>query len=141
MQQQYPLHPSHYLATMLIAAHGATIMALFPLTFPLWAKIALTLLVLFNLGYRLRREAWLTAPSSTVMIILKADQVVLTRFDGKNLAGQILRDSLVTPYLTVLNVLLQGSRFPRSVVILSDSMDQESFRKLRVWLKWSNSKI
>ena len=125
---------------MLIAAHGATIMALFPLTFPLWAKIALTLLVLVNLGYHLRRDAWLTAPSSAVMIMLEADQVVLTRFDGKNMAGQILRDSLVTPYLTVLNVLLQGSRFSRSVVILPDSLDQESFRKLRVWLKWSNSK-
>jgi toxin CptA len=49
-----------------------------------------------------------------------------------------LRDSLVTPYLTVLNVLPQGARFSRSVVILPDSLDAESFRQLRVWLKWGS---
>jgi len=45
-------------------------------------------------------------------------------------------DSLVTPFITVLNVLPQGARLARSVVILPDSLDAESFRQLRVWLKW-----
>jgi len=123
---------------MLIATHGATIMALFPLAFPVWAKMALTFLVLLSLGYHLRREAWLSAPSATVAMMLEGTQVVVTTRGGKQWLGQILRDSLVTPYLTVLNVLPQGARFARSVVILPDSMDAESFRQLRVWLKWNS---
>jgi toxin CptA len=136
MQQQFELQPSHYLAAMLITAHGATLAALIPLAFPIWAKMALAFLVLLSLGYHLRREAWLFAPSATVALILEGDQVVLSTRDGKHLMGKILHDSLVTPYLTILNVLPQGARFSRSVIILPDSLDAESFRQLRVWLKW-----
>jgi len=136
MQRQFHLQPSRYLAIMLIAAHGATLAALFPLDFPIWAKTALAILVLLNLGYHLRREAWLSAPSAILALTLEGDRVVLTTRDGEQLTGQILRDSLVTPYLTVLNVLPQGARMARSVIILPDSLDTESFRQLRVWLKW-----
>ena len=136
MQLQFYLQPSRYLATMLIAAHGATLAALFSLNFPIWAKTALAILVLLNLGYHLRREAWLSAPSACVALMLEGDRVVLTTRGGEQLTGQILRDSLVTPYLTVLNVLPQGARMARSVIVLPDSLDTESFRQLRVWLKW-----
>lgn len=136
MPQQFKLQPSPYLATMLIAAHGATLAALFPLDFPIWAKTALAFFVLLSLGYHLRREAWLSAPSANVALMLEGDQIVLTTHAGEQLAGQILRDSLVTPYLTVLNVLPEGARFTRSVVILPDSLNAESFRQLRVRLKW-----
>jgi toxin CptA len=138
MQRQFKLQPSHYLAAMLIAAHGATLAALFPLAFPIWAKTALAFFVLLSLGYHLWREAWLFAPSASVALLLEGDQVVLSTRGGEQLTGQILRDSLVTPYLTVLNVLPQGARFSRSVVILPDSLDAESFRQLRVWLKWGS---
>jgi toxin CptA len=121
---------------MLIAAHGATLAALFPLAFPIWAKAALAFFVLLSLGYNLWREAWLLSPSASLGLMLEGDQWVLTTRNGKQLNCQILRDSLVTPYLTVLNVLPQGARFACSVVILPDSMDAESFRQLRVWLKW-----
>lgn len=136
MPRPFKLQRSHYLATMLIAAHGATLAALFPLNFPIWAKIALAFFVLLSLGVHLRREAWLSAPSAGVALMLEGDQIVLTTRGGEQLVGQILRDSLVTPYLTVLNILPEGARFTRSVVILPDSLDTESFRQLRVRLKW-----
>jgi len=136
MQRQFKFHPSYYLATLLITAHGATIAALFPLDFPIWAKTALAFLVLLSLGYHLWREAWLSAPSACVALMLEGDQVVLSTRGGKQLTGQILRDSMVTPYFTVVNILPQGTHFSRSVIILPDSLDAESFRQLRVWLKW-----
>lgn len=136
MQRQFTFHPSRYLAAMLITAHGSVCAALIPLTLPLWAKLALAFSVLFSLGYHLQRKAWLSAPSACVAMTLEGDQVALTMRDGARLDGPIARDSLVTPWLTVLNVLPQDARFVRSVVILPDSMDAESFRQLRVWLKW-----
>jgi toxin CptA len=138
MQQQFKLQPSHYFAAMLIAAHGVTVAALFPLTFPIWAKTALAFFVLLSLGYHLWREAWLSAPSACVALILEGDQIVLKTRGEEQLTGQILRDSLVTPYLTVLNVLPQDAHISRSVIILPDSLDAESFRQLRVLLKWGS---
>jgi toxin CptA len=134
MQRQFELQPSRYLAAMLIAAHGITLAALFPLGLPVWATLAFLLLI--NLGYQLRQAAWLSSQSASVALTLDGDQIILTTRDGEQLAGRIVRDSLVTSHLTVLNVLPQGARFSRSVVILPDSLDAESFRQLRVWLKW-----
>ena len=136
MQQQFKFKPSHYLATILIIAHSAALAALLPLIFPIWSKTALALLILFSLIYHLRRDAWLSAPSSGIALKLEGDQVVLSTHGGEQLVGQVLRDSLVTPFIAVLNVLPQGARFARSVIILPDSLDKESFRQLRVWLKW-----
>lgn len=136
MQQQFKLQPSRYLAVILIVAHGAALAALFPLTLPAWSKVVLALLMLFGLAYHLRRDAWLSAPSSGTALMLEGDRVVLSTRGGKQLAGKVLRDSLVTPLITVLNVLPQGARFARSVIILPDSLDAESFRQLRVWFKW-----
>ena len=139
MQRQFKLLPSHYLAAMLIAVHGITFAALFPLALPIWAKAALAPLMLFSLAYHLRRDAWLSAPSASVELVLEGDRIVLTTRGGEQLAGQMLSDSLVTPFLTVLNVLPQGARLARSVVILPDSLDAESFRQLRVCLKWGSN--
>ena len=72
-------------------------------------------------------------------LTLEGDLAILTLRNGEQLTGQILRDSLVTPYLTVLNVLPQGARFLRSVIILPDSLDAESFRQLRAQLKWGST--
>lgn len=122
---------------MLVAAHSAAL-AVLALALPLWAKLAFAALLLFSLLYYLRRDAWLSLPASCIGLVLEGEGVVLLRRDGVRLSCGILQDSLVTPYLTVLNVLPQGARFARSVVILPDSLEAESFRQLRVWLKWKN---
>ena len=138
MQQQFKLQPSRYLAAVLIAAHGSAIAVLVPLALPVWAKAALAIVILFSLAYHLRRDALLSSKSAVMALMLEDDWAVLTLRGGDQLAGQMLRDSLVTPYITVLNVLPQGARLARSVVILPDSLDAESFRQLRVWLKWGS---
>lgn len=138
MQSKFQLHPSRYLAVVLLAAHGAAYAALLPLTLPVWAKAALAPVLLFSLVYHLRRDAWLSAPSATVALLLQGDQIVLTTRAGAELAGTVSRNSLVMPVLTVLNILPQGARFARSVIILPDSLDAESFRQLRVGLKWGD---
>ena len=123
---------------MLIVAHGITISALYTLPFPVWAKIALVFFILLSMVYHLWREAWLSAPSSAVALLLEEDNLaVLTQHNGKQLNCKILCDSLVTPFLTILNVLPQDSRMAQSIIILPDSMDSVSFRQLRVRLKWS----
>lgn len=136
MRQQFKLQPSRYLAAVLVAAHGATLAVLVPLALPVWTKAALSIVLLFSLAYHLHRDALLSSKSAGMTLTLEEDHAVLTLRGSDQLAGQVLRDSLVTPYITVLNFLPQGARLARSVVILPDSMDAESFRQLRVWLKW-----
>ena len=66
------------------------------------------------------------------------DEIVLVLRNGRHLAGRVSSDSLVTPYLVILNVVLKEPRRRRSLLISPDAMGVESFRRLRVALKWGD---
>lgn len=136
MQRQFSFQPSPTLAAILVVAYGATMLALLKLNLPFWAVAALLLLLFFSLQHPMRRDAWLSAPTSIVKLVLTGEDVVLTLRNGDQLTGRLLQNSLMTPFLTVLNVLPPGAYLARSIIILPDSLDSESFRQLRVWLKW-----
>ena len=138
MQRQFNLQPSIYFTIALVALHGAVLAALVPLALPLWAKILLVLLVLVSLLYHVWHDAWLLALSSNKTLLLDGDMILLVARNGDRVTARILADSLVTPFITILNVLPQGSYLARSVIILPDSLDAEAFRQLRVWLKWGS---
>ena len=137
MRQTVEFSPSRYLAAILIAAHVIALSALLP-ALPPWAGVALAVLVLLSLLHYLLRDAWLRLPHSCTGLALEDEGVVLIRRDGARLPCRILPGGLVAPGLTVLNLKPHGARTARSVVILPDSLDKESFRQLRVWLKWGS---
>lgn len=101
------------------------------------AKTALAVLLACALAYYLRRDAWLLSSASHVALRLEGNHIVLITRGGGEVPGLVLRDSVVTPALTILNVLPQGKKTARSVVIFPDSLDAERSRELRVLLKWS----
>jgi toxin CptA len=136
MQRQFNLQPSIYFTIALVASHGAVLAVLVPLALPLWAKILLVLFVLVSLLYHVWHDAWLLALSSNKTLLLDGDMILLVARNGDRVTARILADSLVTPFITILNVLPQGSYLARSVIILPDSLDAEAFRQLRVWLSW-----
>ena len=49
----------------------------------------------------------------------------------------MLSSSFVSPSLTVLNLRVAGAARPRHLVILPDNVEKETFRRLRVLLRWS----
>lgn len=51
-------------------------------------------------------------------------------------AGEILADSMVFSWLTVLRVRLDGEQQVRSIVVLSDSVSPTDFRRLQIWMRW-----
>jgi hypothetical protein len=67
--------------------------------------------------------------------------VVLIDRQGGECVGRLSRHSVVMPYLVVLNVMAADSHGRCSVVLAPDSMDAESFRQLRVMLKWGATSV
>ncbi|MDR2196099.1 MAG: hypothetical protein LBE50_05800 [Gallionellaceae bacterium] len=130
---RFSLTPSRQLIWVLGGMHATAMAALLVLTLPLWVKAGLIALLAFSLLYCARRQ---TAPDAIVALSLSADDVMLVRRDGTEVSGRLQGNSTVTPYLSILNVRPHGRRLSRSVVVLPDSLDAESFRRLRVWLKW-----
>ncbi|HLP97313.1 MAG TPA: protein YgfX [Sideroxyarcus sp.] len=136
MQRHYRLRPSRRLAFVIFLLALA---ALFPLWLFPWS-MAVTLvcagMVLSLAAYRLLRDAKLSLRHSCVAFRLEGHgEIVLVLRNGEHLQGVISPDSLVTPHLVILN-LVPSNRRGRSLVILPDNMGSESFRRLRVALKW-----
>jgi len=123
-------------SAFLLSGYLLAILIIFILPIVVLAKAALAVLLGCTLVYYLRRDALLLSSSSHVAISLGGEEVTLTTRNGSELHGQILRDSVVTPFLAILNVLPQDGKRVRSVVIFPDSLERERFRELRVLLKW-----
>ena len=131
------LRPSWRLAGGLaLAASGSAGLALW-LPLPYWAGMAWCALVLPATGYYIVRDALLRQAGSIVELEVDArGHLRCQTVSGQWLDAQVRGDSMVTPWLTVLNLQLSTSRRPRAVLLLSDSGDAEMFRRLRVWLRW-----
>ena len=137
LSQKFYLRPSQYLAGVLIAALNAAVVLLLSMSLPWWAKLAAIAALLISAVYYLRHDAYLSMQSSSVRLQMEAGQVTITRRNGHSWSGLVLHDSFITPLMVILNVLPEDAYFSRSVIILPDSLDKDSFRQLRVLMKWS----
>ena len=136
MATSLQLHPSPICSILLLTVYSLAILIVFLLPMAVLVRIGLVILLVCALAYYLIRHAWLLLPTSYVAIRIEENSAVLITRGGKELSGQVLHDSVVTPVLVVLNVLPHAERRARSVVVFPDSLDRELNRKLRVLLKW-----
>lgn len=131
------LQSSYRLVTILCLAHLITAGFLWPLALPLEIKAIIFVLLIISLLYYLRKDALLSANDAVIALQLKEDmRCIVTTRSGQSIACRILGSTFVAPYLTVMNLQPAGKFFMRSVVILPDSIKEEEFRRLRVWLRW-----
>lgn len=108
-----------------------------------WLKIMLMLTVLTVVMFSVWRHALLLLPQSVVAIKVSHDnQLHLVLKNGQAREMLVQDNTVVTAYLTVINCLPKTARVwqaycPTTIVILPDATDVESFRQLRVWLRWA----
>lgn len=136
MQRHFALHPSNYLTLTIFIAHAIVMAALLFLPFPNVALILLLIVLSWSMTYYMLRDARLLLNGACVALRLDDDRIALIDLKGGEETGALLRSSMVMPHLVVLNIAVQGQRQKRNVVLMSDSMEDESFRRLRVALKW-----
>ncbi len=137
-QRYYKLRPSGVLTLLFLLLSIASGISVWMLPLPKVALLVLTIALLCWLVYRCVLDANLRMGRSCVAFRLEAnEQIVLVLRNGQQLSGQVLDDTVVTPYIVILNVLLGEQSGRRSLLILPDGMGKESFRLLRIALRWS----
>lgn len=133
--------PSYWLATILSLVHCAAIGLTSSLPTLLDIKVMLVTMLIISMIYYLGKDALLISQDAIKVLILSEEMSCqLTMRSGESISCSILKDSFVAPYLTVVGLKPEGKFFPRSLVILKDSLDVEEFRQLRVWLRWKQNK-
>jgi toxin CptA len=128
------LLPSGALTWVLTGAHAVSGVALWLAPLAVAWSLAGSLALAGALFLALRQHARLQAAASVVGLDLREDCSVLAHLrEGTAHEHQVARSTFVSPYLTVLS-LTAPCRRARFVLIMPDSVDAETFRRLRVWL-------
>ena len=128
----------------LMGAAACCIVMLLPM--PSQIKLILILMIIMSAVYAVLKHGLLSLPSSYITLKVNTkNQLQLIRKDGKTLEVKVEKDSTVTPYLTVLNSRIEDASwlqglFGHTLIIFPDAISAESYRRFRVWLRWSNER-
>jgi len=121
------VQPSPMLLAVLCIMHLLAAVLAWLLPWP----VATSLTVLISLSFI---GCWRRRRALALEINAKCELSV--QQDGNWREAKVLGSCLVLPYLTVLNLKVLNTSLPFNVLVLPDSVDAKSFRRLRVWLKW-----
>ncbi len=114
---------------------------------PFSLSILLLLLILVSTSYFVMLDGLLSLPKSwKLLIVNKAGVCHLTQKNDENFVVNIMPDSFVSAYLTVLHIVPEDFRWfkvwqNRYILLLQDNIDAESFRQLRVYLRWYKNAV
>lgn len=109
-------------------------------------KLLIFMLIVTSASYAVCTHGLLLLPWCYVAMTINVNnELRLKRRDGLVSIDQVIcDDSVVTPYLTVIHFRKNNTGFLRQLftqhqIILPDRVDAESYRQLRVWLRWGRT--
>ncbi|MBC7944098.1 MAG: hypothetical protein H7X91_02260 [Burkholderiales bacterium] len=107
------------------------------LSVPWLIAVPITPAIIASAVITVRRDALRAASRAIAALELNDDCVCAVQFkSGEWREAVVVGTSFVAPYLTTVNLKIEGYRFVRHVVVLPDSLDADFFRQLRVLLRW-----
>ncbi len=134
MPDRFVIKPSRCFVSLLLALHALALVSLWFTNLAVLLQMVLSLPVLLSLRYHLDR---VTGRQSWRAFSLDKLRVVVVNGGGEELAGLVLDQTVVTPYLVLLRVKLDGRRFAVNQIIFPDALQDDAFRELRVRLRFA----
>lgn len=123
-------------AAVVIVVHGLALALLPTLTLPVWVTAPLAVAVLLSLTIILREHVLLNSKRSICRLVWDADEHWTIYFThGVSVPARLLPGSFVHHSLVVLIFALETKRRRHALVLTRDSLDADTFRRLRVRLK------
>ncbi len=131
------IRPSRRLMLLLCLAHAAAAGACLAADMPVALKLLMVLLIGLSCGHALYGAALLRNRNAIVALEIGDSGVVTFRTrSGQWRRGTVLGSTFVAPYLTVLNLKVDGRRRAYHAVVMADSVAADEYRRLSVWLRW-----
>ncbi len=130
------LHPSRIFAAVLLVVHGGAAVCALIVSLPWLVRVLFVGFILFSLRHTIFRWA-LIRHNKAVTALLWDDLGEWTLFskNGKQMAVRLEPGSFVSPWWVVLDFSAIDAPGRYSAVLFPDSLDRESFRRLRVRLR------
>lgn len=129
--------PSRLIEAWITGVAAAALAAILAAAVSPAAKAVLTCALAIAAIRAARRHAWREVPDAPRRLIVDlSGRIEIEGVDGRRLAGRVEDGSFVAPWLTLVRWRPEGARFARAALIAPDAVDAESFRRLRILLRW-----
>ena len=129
------IHPSPRFTLLMLLSHLFAAMSVSIAVIPSLLKVAVILLLLLSILYRLTRDALLLLPDSWHELSVNQGEVSVIRRDGNVLIGKVADGTFVSPFFVLLRIKLDGKRWVVPRVIFPDALAKDDFRDLCVRLR------
>jgi toxin CptA len=141
------IQPSPTLRAVVVALHIGAVVLVFVSAIAWVVQLILASIILGSLLAFLSVNGWIARFIFLEKLLPRVDELVwgennswlLICDAGEEQDAELLMSSFVHPYLTVVNLKVFGKPWYcryRSFVILPDNLDAETFRRLRIRLRW-----
>jgi len=149
---RFNIIPSRILLILMCGLHAGAVLLLIPLTLPIVVKFLFAAVIAASLFVFLSQSAWLSLnillldcwPTFVDAVWDENDQWLLSDKSQQTYRAQLLPTSYVHARLVVINLRLQDmawyNRY-RTIILLQDNIDSETFRRLRIRLRWYASQV
>lgn len=136
------LRPSRYGAGLHLVFYGTALVAVLALgMLPWYGRLLLAAAVIIAFSQSFRRHVLLRGRTAATALQINTDGTwELTAADGKKHTARLLPSTFAHPSLIVLNFRIEGRRGVWAVILLRDSTDAGSYRRLLMWLRQSGVK-
>ncbi len=132
--------PSRQLTVFLITAHGLAIPLLWPLDMAVWIKLTLLTAIVASFIHSWRHHVLRKGGKVIDEIILQQDgRWLLGNHKKEFFSAQLMTDSYVHPWLVILRFRHQYGT--SNIVLLSDMIDVDMHRRLRVRLRHDTASL
>lgn len=126
---------SLWLVGLLLVAHAGAFALVFLIPAPAWIRVLLACLISISLIAALNTHALLRSRRAIVHAVWDSDnQWTLRNAAGDEFDARLLSGSYVNSALVILNFSAGKRWLYRSLVLMPDSLDADTFRQLRVRL-------
>ena len=134
------LGPSRSAGAAIGIATLATLVIVLLLPLENWQHGAACAVVLAWAWVAFERIAVRSTPDAIVQLRLAPNLlIVVTRGDGRLVAGHVRSSTCVSATLTSIVWRADGARWSRSILVLPDMLPPDDFRRLRVMLRYARS--
>ena len=133
-----PIGSSRILAAVLISMHAAAFVAVSVLPVPLWIRVTGDVLLLASAALMVRRYAFVKGSQACSRLRISKDGDCRLDLAADRVAtGRLQSGWLASPLLIVAQVRCTGERLARKIVLLPDSSDADTLRRLRIFLRFA----
>lgn len=139
---RFNISASNQLISLLFLLHFISLILLFFLPLPIFFLIVSGIFFIVSGIYTIKFHGLKNLPTSIVSVVW-ADDAEWLLFDkrGKKTRANLDGNSFIHPWCTVLVFKQKKHFFSKNLILISDNIDKDDFRRLRVRLKITNFSV